>query len=122
MQKITFVFSSLYFFAVLHCQAQNQFKIVVYKPASAWEEALPLGNAKTGAMVFGGIATERFQLNDNTLWSGHPGAVATIQTDQKFYHKYGSRFLQAIRIVQQHFGEKCRVLIPPGIFHWRIYG
>src|SRR5215203_3729542 len=41
-------------------------------PASIWEEALPLGNAKTGAMVFGGINTERFQLNDNTLWSGFP--------------------------------------------------
>src|SRR6188768_2548073 len=41
-------------------------------PATIWEEALPLGNAKTGAMVFGGIAKERFQLNDNTLWSGYP--------------------------------------------------
>jgi alpha-L-fucosidase 2 len=42
------------------------------KPASIWEEALPLGNGKTGAMVFGGVATERFQLNDLTLWSGYP--------------------------------------------------
>jgi alpha-L-fucosidase 2 len=42
------------------------------KPAIIWEEALPLGNAKTGAMAFGGIVTERFQLNDNTLWSGFP--------------------------------------------------
>src|SRR3954468_22616991 len=42
------------------------------KPSSAWEEALPLGNGKTGAMVFGGVAKERFQLNDNTLWSGYP--------------------------------------------------
>ena len=43
------------------------------KPASVWEEALPLGNGKTGAMVFGGISTERYQLNDLTLWSGFPG-------------------------------------------------
>jgi len=42
------------------------------RPASIWEEALPLGNGKTGAMVFGGIVTERFQLNDITLWSGYP--------------------------------------------------
>lgn len=42
------------------------------KPASAWEEAMPLGNGKTGAMVFGGVGQERFQLNDNTLWSGYP--------------------------------------------------
>jgi alpha-L-fucosidase 2 len=47
-------------------------KLWYNKPAAAWEEALPLGNAKTGAMVFGGIVKERFQLNDNTLWSGYP--------------------------------------------------
>lgn len=42
------------------------------KPALAWEEALPLGNGHTGAMVFGGVTNEQFQLNDNTLWSGYP--------------------------------------------------
>jgi alpha-L-fucosidase 2 len=47
-------------------------KLWYNKPATAWEEALPLGNGKTGAMVFGGIVTERLQLNDNTLWSGYP--------------------------------------------------
>ncbi|HEX6179940.1 MAG TPA: glycoside hydrolase N-terminal domain-containing protein, partial [Chitinophagaceae bacterium] len=43
-------------------------KLWYQKPAEVWEEALPLGNGKTGAMVFGGIVKERFQLNDNTLW------------------------------------------------------
>src|SRR5688572_17123298 len=47
-------------------------KLWYNKPATIWEEALPLGNAKTGAMVFGGVAKERYQLNDNTLWSGTP--------------------------------------------------
>ncbi|QNL50602.1 glycoside hydrolase family 95 protein [Olivibacter sp. SDN3] len=42
------------------------------KPASVWEEALPLGNGQTGAMVFGGVTKERYQLNDHTLWSGYP--------------------------------------------------
>jgi alpha-L-fucosidase 2 len=49
-------------------------KLWYNKPAVAWEEALPLGNGKTGAMVFGGLVTERLQLNDNTLWSGYPEA------------------------------------------------
>ena len=54
-------------------QAQDDaLKLWYTKPASIWEEALPLGNAKTGAMVFGGINIERYQLNDNTLWSGFP--------------------------------------------------
>ncbi|NUU15795.1 glycoside hydrolase family 95 protein [Cellulomonas humilata] len=41
-------------------------------PASAWTEALPLGNGRIGAMVFGGVAVERLQLNDDTCWSGSP--------------------------------------------------
>ncbi|WP_421740829.1 glycoside hydrolase family 95 protein [Cellulomonas sp.] len=41
-------------------------------PASAWTEALPLGNGRLGAMVFGGVAAERVQLNDDTCWSGGP--------------------------------------------------
>ena len=47
-------------------------KLWYTKPATIWEEALPLGNAKTGAMVFGGTGNERYQLNDSTLWSGFP--------------------------------------------------
>ncbi|HSC37612.1 MAG TPA: glycoside hydrolase family 95 protein, partial [Chitinophagaceae bacterium] len=49
-------------------------KLWYSKPAVSWEEALPLGNGKTGAMVFGGVAREHFQLNDNTLWSGFPAS------------------------------------------------
>jgi alpha-L-fucosidase 2 len=42
------------------------------QPASVWEEALPLGNGRLGAMVFGGVDRERLQLNDDTLWDGYP--------------------------------------------------
>jgi len=52
--------------------SSRDLKLWYKAPASIWEEALPLGNGKTGAMVFGGVGTERFQLNDNTLWSGAP--------------------------------------------------
>jgi alpha-L-fucosidase 2 len=57
----------------LYAQQGNNpaLKLWYNKPAVAWEEALPLGNGKTGAMVFGGLVTERLQLNDNTLWSGN---------------------------------------------------
>ena len=41
-------------------------------PATAWTDALPLGNGRLGAMVFGGVAVERLQLNDDTCWSGAP--------------------------------------------------
>jgi alpha-L-fucosidase 2 len=41
-------------------------------PSKVWEEALPLGNGTTGAMVYGGINREQYALNDHTLWSGYP--------------------------------------------------
>src|SRR6266702_1155258 len=45
-----------------------------HKPASVWTEALPMGNGRLGAMVFGGINEELIQLNEATLWSGGPVA------------------------------------------------
>ena len=41
--------------------------------AKAWTEALPLGNGRLGAMVFGGVTQERLALNEDTLWSGYKG-------------------------------------------------
>lgn len=41
-------------------------------PARLWTEALPVGNGRLGAMVFGGLELERLQLNEDTLWSGGP--------------------------------------------------
>lgn len=42
------------------------------RSAQVWEEALPIGNGRLGAMVFGGVADERIQLNESTLWAGYP--------------------------------------------------
>ena len=53
-------------------------------PASQWVEDLPVGNGRLGAMVFGGLAQERLQLNEDTLWAGspydpvNPGALAAL--------------------------------------------
>ena len=41
-------------------------------PAREWTEALPVGNGRLGAMVFGGVPRERLQLNEETLWTGGP--------------------------------------------------
>ena len=42
------------------------------QPAEKWLHALPLGNGRLGAMVFGGVDQERIQLNEDTLWAGGP--------------------------------------------------
>ena len=41
------------------------------QPAKVWEEALPLGNGRLGAMIFGGVTDERLQLNEDSLWDGY---------------------------------------------------
>ena len=54
------------------------------QPAERWTEALPIGNGRLGAMIFGGVQDERLQLNESTLWSGgprewnNPGARAVL--------------------------------------------
>ncbi|MEN9975691.1 MAG: hypothetical protein RLZZ282_1697, partial [Verrucomicrobiota bacterium] len=42
------------------------------QPATKWVEALPVGNGRLGAMVFGGTASERINLNEQTIWTGGP--------------------------------------------------
>lgn len=50
----------------------KELKLWYNQPAKNWNEALPIGNGRMGAMVFGGINQERLQLNENTLYSGEP--------------------------------------------------
>jgi alpha-L-fucosidase 2 len=42
------------------------------EPAATWNDALPVGNGKLGAMIFGGVEKERLELNESTIWTGVP--------------------------------------------------
>lgn len=72
MKRIAFLVAVCFAGFVVSGQNDPNLRLWYNKPAKAWEEALPLGNGKTGAMVFGKVKSERYQLNDNTLWSGFP--------------------------------------------------
>ena len=50
----------------------NPLELWYNRPASVWEETLPLGNGRLGLMPDGGVNTEKLVLNDITLWSGSP--------------------------------------------------
>jgi alpha-L-fucosidase 2 len=56
--------------------AQADGNVLWYEqPATDWEkEALPIGNGRIGAMVFGGVETDRLQISEKSLWTGGPGA------------------------------------------------
>ncbi|XP_052878983.1 alpha-L-fucosidase 2-like [Gossypium arboreum] len=48
-------------------------KVIFNEPAKYWTDALPVGNGRLGAMIWGGVASELIQLNEDTLWTGVPG-------------------------------------------------
>src|SRR3954451_20149602 len=52
--------------------AQSPNALWYRQPAKLWVEALPVGNGRLGAMVFGGVDRERIQFNESTVWTGEP--------------------------------------------------
>ena len=57
-------------FAALNDVAPNALRLWYRQPAAEWNEALPIGNGRLAAMVFGGVENERIQLNEETIWAG----------------------------------------------------
>jgi alpha-L-fucosidase 2 len=66
----------------------QQYKLWYDKPAQRWTEALPIGNGRLGAMIYGGTEKETIQFNEETVWSGQPHDYA---------HKGAYQFLDSIR-------------------------
>lgn len=59
----------------LLCSTQvmaQHYRLWYREPARVWTDALPLGNGRLGAMVYGIPTTERIQLNEETIWTGQP--------------------------------------------------
>ena len=70
-------------------ESPNQpLKLWYARPAATWEEALPIGNGRLGAMIFGGVTEEHIQFNEETLWTGAP---------HDYSHKGASQYLNRIR-------------------------
>ncbi|MCQ9641494.1 glycoside hydrolase family 95 protein [Chryseobacterium sp. WG14] len=89
-------------FISISVQAQQNLKLTYSKPAENWNEALPIGNGKLGAMVFGGVSQEHLQLNEETIWAGEPGnnvpknTFDSIQKIRKLLNE--SRFEEAQKL------------------------
>lgn len=68
--------------------AQQDLTLWYRQPAKEWVEALPIGNGRLGAMIFGGVKQDRVQFNEETLWTGYP----------RNYNKKGAyQYLDSIR-------------------------
>ena len=69
-------FHSAYSFLQVPCYSGQDkpsgMKIWFNQPAENWNDALPVGNGRLGAMIFGGVEKERLELNEATVWTGEP--------------------------------------------------
>lgn len=63
----------LFSWGSLKAQQENDLTLWYQQPAYNWNEALPIGNGRLAAMVFGGADHDRIQLNEETIWAGEPG-------------------------------------------------
>ena len=71
-KKVVSVFICLFFVTNLVAQNDSLLKLWYNQPAKRWVEALPIGNGRLGAMIFGNPSEERIQLNENSVWAGSP--------------------------------------------------
>ena len=81
MKKIKKIVNRIYTLQFLHiflfgnlifAQSETNNKLWYNKPAAQWVEALPIGNGRLGAMVYGNPENEIIQLNESTVWGGQP--------------------------------------------------
>jgi alpha-L-fucosidase 2 len=85
----------------------NLLKLWYKQPAAKWEEALPVGNGRIGAMVFGDPVHEHLQLNEESIWAGskinnnNPNALKTLPKLQKAI--FESRFKEAFKLADENF-------------------
>lgn len=97
-------------------------------PASHWLEALPIGNSHLGAMVYGGIAEENIQLNEETFWSGGPHnnnsqrSLALLPEVRKLI--FDGKEEEAAKIINQDFvvGPHGMRYLPMGNLHLQMEG
>ena len=91
------------------------------QPAIQWTDALPVGNGRLGAMVFGGVERERLQLNEDTLWSGgprdwnNPGAREVLPKVREAL--FAGRYAEATELCRKMQGPFTQSYQPLGDLH-----
>lgn len=94
-------------------------KMRYFSPAAKWSEALPLGNGKLAATVYGGIAEDRISLNDATLWSGYPRDYTNARNKDALSQArklvFEEKYAKADAFVKKNMhGDYCESYLPLG--------
>lgn len=127
MIKMKLVLILLTLFWGLTISAQSDLQIWSKSPASSWGQALPLGNGRIAAMVYGNPLEEKIQLNEGTFWSGSP--YSNVNDSAGFYinkiHQlqFEKRFTEAEQLIGKYFLSKNSqgmFLAPVGNFYFQM--
>jgi alpha-L-fucosidase 2 len=99
-----------------HFVDQQPMKLWYDTPAKEWVEALPIGNGRLGAMVFGGVERELLQLNEDTLWSGgprdwnNPAALEALPEIRRLV--FEGRYKEADKVAKRMMGPYNQSYLP----------
>ncbi|MBX2840437.1 MAG: glycoside hydrolase family 95 protein, partial [Flammeovirgaceae bacterium] len=91
------------------------------KPAVKWTEALPVGNGRLGAMVYGGTEKEIVQFNEETLWTGQPHNYANSGAFQAL-SEIRQLLWEGKQVEAQTLGNKEFMSLPLGQFNYQPFG
>lgn len=127
MKKYLFLLPVIFFFLALPNILKTTkisttpLKLWYKSPANIWEESLPVGNGRLGAMVFGNPVSEKLQINEESIWAGskinnnNPNALKALPLLQKAL--FESRFKDAFKIAEANF-----IGTPPRVRSYQPFG
>ena len=104
---LVIIFGILCFTPKAQVFAQSENRLFYNEPANNWLEALPVGNGRLGAMIYGGVEQEQIQFNEETLWTGgphdysHKGAYKHLDKIRQLLDE--GKQLEAQTLAQQEF-------------------
>lgn len=111
------------------CAAVSDSYVLWYEqPATEWLQAMPIGNGRLGAMVFGGTVSEHIQLNEDTIWGGppvpkaEPGFQEAVTKARTLW--FEGQYAESQAVMQSVLGETFdpRSYQTLGDFHLRLLG
>lgn len=125
MNKQNYTILFILLFGILQAQNSSSQELTFKSPAEKFTQALPLGNGRIGALVFGGTQQDRIALNEISLWSGCPkdadlpGASQYLEPIQKLLLEGKNK--EAQKLLNKHFVSK-RSKLPDGRVEFDAYG
>src|SRR5574340_595018 len=118
MRRRTFLTTCSAAAMVRAAASKSPLRLWYRQPAPDWNEALPVGNGRLGAMIFGGVAEERLQLNEDTLYSEGPSPRdLPLKVQPKFEEVVGllknRRYAEAEEVITKNWGGRGQSCYQP---------